>query len=475
MKISSGNENLQSHILMLRQNKSGTTIAKLTKELIKLAESYKVPELKFDKQASKRRFNYQAWLMKIQPILVMFLQTSSVLPHGKVVPFSDPHAIGNRALYLLIASRADSYFQWAIKQFEPFGDKALELLQEPCAHISREDKSYFPEQLIGLKIRENERASSIIKCFTYAKTTSEAASNKYMNEQLVDFVLVGIRSSQQDVYHTSLQLYCLERLQGKSFTLWEIKQNFFQIDESIRHEKRQLRTEHAMAAGCTYRDAKHHGGPGRHGLCGRGRGRGAFRPQSPSTAAAHAAQQSTTGIICYKCGAPGHIAPDCPNGTRTAPPARGHAAAAQEGNTTDTGSTSSSSVRGTSWNALVCMARTIRYESAMSARRILDYGSNPTLCQPPPQPILVLETVTSGTAILTIDRLVTMVLPINIGQFNDFVGMNGTLLTYVRGTKIRDTRNLMVIAHKARESKKTEKERKKEKNHNSFIADTARE
>jgi hypothetical protein len=88
---------------------------------------------------------------------------------------------------------------------------------------------------------------------------------------------------------------------------------------------------------------------------------------------------------------------------------------------------------------------------------------------------LVLETVTSGTAILTIDRLVTMVLPINIGQFNDFVGMNGTLLTYVRGTKIRDTRNLMVIAHKARESKKTEKERKKEKNHNSFIADTARE
>jgi hypothetical protein len=76
--------------------------------------------------------------------------------------------------------------QWAIKQFEPFGDKALELLQEQCAHISREDKSYFPEQLIGLKIRENESASSFIKCFTYAKTTSEAASNTYMNEQLVE-------------------------------------------------------------------------------------------------------------------------------------------------------------------------------------------------------------------------------------------------------------------------------------------------
>jgi hypothetical protein len=137
--ISSGNENLQSRLLLLRQNKNGTTLAKLTKELIKLAESYKVPELKFDEQASKRRFNYQAWIMKLQPILAMFNQTATVMPHDKIIPFTDPHALGNRALYLLISSRTDSYFQRAIKQFEPFGDKALELLQEQCAHISRED------------------------------------------------------------------------------------------------------------------------------------------------------------------------------------------------------------------------------------------------------------------------------------------------------------------------------------------------
>jgi hypothetical protein len=66
--------------------------------------------------------------MKIQPILGMFSQTSLVLPNDKVVPFANPHAIGNRALYLLIASRTDSYFQWAIRQFEPFGNMALELL-----------------------------------------------------------------------------------------------------------------------------------------------------------------------------------------------------------------------------------------------------------------------------------------------------------------------------------------------------------
>jgi hypothetical protein len=134
--ISTGKEHLQSRLLMLRQGKSGTSLAKLTKELIKLAESYNVPELKFDEQASKRRLNYQAWLMKVQPILAMFSQTASVLPRDKVVPFSDPNTIGNCALYVLISSRTDSYFQRAIKQFKPFGDEALELLQEHCAHIS---------------------------------------------------------------------------------------------------------------------------------------------------------------------------------------------------------------------------------------------------------------------------------------------------------------------------------------------------
>jgi len=217
--ISSGNENLQSRLLMLRQNKTGTSLAKLTKELIKLADSYKVPELKFDEQASKRRFNFHAWIMKIQPNLPMFPQTASVLPNNKVIPFADPHTAGNRVLYLLISSRTDSYFKRVIKQFEPFSDKALELLQEQCAHISWEDKSYFHERLVGLRIREDETASSFIKRFTYAKATAEAASNTCTDNQLVDFALAGLRSSKQDVYLTALQLHCLERLQGTKFTL----------------------------------------------------------------------------------------------------------------------------------------------------------------------------------------------------------------------------------------------------------------
>jgi len=209
--------------------------------------------------------------MKIQPISAMFSQTATVLPNDKIVSFRDPHAIGNRALYLLISSRTDSYFQRAIKQFEPFGDKALELLQEQCAHISREDQSGFHQHLVRLKIRDNESASSFIKRFTYAKTTAEAAPNTYSNNQLMDFVLAGLRSSKQDVYRTVLQLYRLERLQGTDFKLREIEQNFFQIDEGIGCDKRQLRTEHTMVAGGTYRGILR---GGRFGHRGRGRGRG---------------------------------------------------------------------------------------------------------------------------------------------------------------------------------------------------------
>jgi hypothetical protein len=63
--ITSNNEVLQSRLLKLREsNGNNYSIAKLTKEIIKLAETYKVPELKFDEQAQRRRFNFQSWIMK---------------------------------------------------------------------------------------------------------------------------------------------------------------------------------------------------------------------------------------------------------------------------------------------------------------------------------------------------------------------------------------------------------------------------
>ncbi len=76
----------------------------------------------------------------------------------------------------------------------------------------------------------------------------EAASNTYTDDQLIDYVLSGICPTKQDVYNTALQLYRLECLHSKKFTLQDLEHNLFLIDEELGRDKRRLRSEHAMAA-----------------------------------------------------------------------------------------------------------------------------------------------------------------------------------------------------------------------------------
>jgi hypothetical protein len=65
------------------------------------------------------------------------------------------------------------------------------------------------------------------------------------------------------------------------------------------------------------------------------------------------------------------------------------------------------------------MARAFRYEHSMNIRRrILDYNADPHLRGPTPQPIPVLDVDHEGAHFLDVDRYVTMVLPVNRGQFN---------------------------------------------------------
>jgi len=92
-----------------------TLQAKLAKELITLAEKYKVPELTFDTKATKCRENYFLWISKIRPILAMFPQTNQVLQDVDVKSYDNHEDIGNKALYLLISAKVDQYFQRAIK------------------------------------------------------------------------------------------------------------------------------------------------------------------------------------------------------------------------------------------------------------------------------------------------------------------------------------------------------------------------
>jgi hypothetical protein len=103
---------------------------------------------------------------------------------------------------------------------------------------------------------------------------------------------------------------------------------------------------------------------------------------------------------------------------RTAPPARGHAAAAQEGEHSGTASNTRSNTGSSSHNAMVCMARAVHLEQAMSAQRIVNYNLNPSLRQPAPQPIPVLDMDFDGSQFLNTERFVTLALPVTAGQFS---------------------------------------------------------
>jgi len=75
-----------------------------------LAETYKVPELCFDEQANKWRYNFHTWISKLKSIIAMFPQTASVFTGDKVVFYSNPDCIGNKALFLLLGSRTDALY-----------------------------------------------------------------------------------------------------------------------------------------------------------------------------------------------------------------------------------------------------------------------------------------------------------------------------------------------------------------------------
>jgi hypothetical protein len=231
MAMTTQNEHLQWAIVQLQEGKltNQTTLqAKLAKELITLAEKYKVPELTFDTKATKRRVNYLLWISKILPILAMFPQTNQILKDFDVTSYDHPEDIGNKALYLLISAKVDEYFQRAIKKFEGYGDKALSFIKNQSTDSSLEDTHQFHHLFSTLQIKDNESATNFFKRFTFAQMEAEVAGNTNSEEQL--FALAGFTSTHNTRYETALQLYRLERERDskKKLHLHSYREDIFQ-------------------------------------------------------------------------------------------------------------------------------------------------------------------------------------------------------------------------------------------------------
>jgi hypothetical protein len=52
----------------------------------------------------------------------MFKETSTLIQGEKIMPFKDIDCIRNKAVFLLIGSRVDTYFQQAIRKYKGIGN-----------------------------------------------------------------------------------------------------------------------------------------------------------------------------------------------------------------------------------------------------------------------------------------------------------------------------------------------------------------
>jgi hypothetical protein len=280
--------------------------AKLGKELIKLANTYKVPELTFNDKARARRTAYQTWFNKLRTIIAMFAETSQLIQGENIIPFKNIDCIGNRAIFLLIGSRVDAYFQRAIRKYEGKGDQALIFIKSQCASTTADDTHHFHHLFTSLRIKENESATNFFRRFTFARTEAEGVGNTYQEASLVNFVLAGLAMSKNPKYDTAVQLYNLERDGGKTYTLEDVEKKIFAIDEKISRENASCRIAQGNMAMGQRGDSRHRT---RRGI-GNPRRNGHRKPES-----ANAATDSSTRFInttCFACGKKGHTASYCP-------------------------------------------------------------------------------------------------------------------------------------------------------------------
>jgi hypothetical protein len=291
------------------ERKENSTITsaqtKLAKELIKLANRYKVPELTFTDKARACQSAYQTWFNKLCQILAIFKETSTLIQREKITPFKDIDCIGNKAVFLLIGSQVDAYFQRAIRKFEGKGDQAMIFIKNQCASTTADDMHHFHHLFTSLQIKENENAMNFFRRFTFAQTEAEGVENTHQVASLVNFALASLVTSKNPKYDIAVQLFNLERDGGKTYTLEDIEEKFFAIDKKISCEAASVRiTQGNMATsqrGDRNRRSTRH--PHRNG-----------HPKPDDAEKANAAVDSNcyANTTCYNCGKKGHIVPNCP-------------------------------------------------------------------------------------------------------------------------------------------------------------------
>jgi len=142
--------------------------------LLTHAEKQNVPILKYDEQATKRRWNYQNWVARLRPVLEMFKQTASVFNQEIIIVYKDPLHVGNKALFILVNAKVDNYFR-------------------------------------NLRMVTSETATHFLRRFIIGRNQAELAGNSYDDIQLVDYLLSAMSSVTNQAYLTNLSVFQMKR------------------------------------------------------------------------------------------------------------------------------------------------------------------------------------------------------------------------------------------------------------------------
>ena len=159
-----------------------TLLPKLTKELLTHAEKQAVGILKYDDNASKRRYNYQRWITGITTVMEMFKETQGIIVVETIKSFKDPNCVGNQSVFILVNSRVDNYFRQVLTRVPKFGEKALQLLQTLCANVTSNDRHHYHHLFTNMKITTNESATHFLYRFIIGRNQSELVGNTYQDD-----------------------------------------------------------------------------------------------------------------------------------------------------------------------------------------------------------------------------------------------------------------------------------------------------
>jgi len=233
-----------------------TLLPKLTKELLTHAEKQAVGILKYDDNASKRRYNYQRWITGITTVMEMFKETQGIIVVETIKSFKDPNCVGNQSVFILVNSRVDNYFRQVLTRVPKFGEKALQLLQTLCANVTSNDRHHYHHLFTNMKITTNESATHFLYRFIIGRNQSELVGNTYQDDALVNYVLSAISATTNPAYMILMMSYQNDLDSNKPVTFADLERRFMAIDEKATREKQssKLLAQGATAKGMEERD-----------------------------------------------------------------------------------------------------------------------------------------------------------------------------------------------------------------------------